>query len=87
MVEVAEPGDRRPVGEDKRMNANYHGKGSQLCYCLPLLCVCTLHQCQNEQQKTTGFITGAWLFGPLCSVYDGDDHTGVITLNEYSTPC
>jgi len=69
MVEIAESGDGQPVDEDERMNANYHGKGSQLCYCLPLLYVCTLHQYQNEQQKTTGSITGAWLSGLLCSVY------------------
>ena len=51
MVGVVELADRWPMDVKKRMNADYHGKGGQLCYRLPRLCVSTLYQYRNRQQK------------------------------------
>ena len=59
MEEVMALAGRRPVDEEEKMNVDYHGKGSQLCYYLPLLYVCTSSQYQNEQQRTTSFVTAA----------------------------
>ena len=69
MVGAVVSAGRRPVGGDKRRNADYHEKDGQLwCYLL-LLYVYTSHQCQNKQQRTTGSVTDAWLSVPSSSAY------------------